>query len=61
MKLNIVNKIIAYENGEMDETEVIEFFTDLITSGAIYHLQGSYQRMAHDLVRAGLIEGVSIK
>ena len=56
-----IDQINAYENGEMDETEVIEFFTDLIKSGAIYHLQGSYQRTAHDLVRAGLIEGVSIK
>ena len=59
--MNIVDQIIAYENGELDQEETIVFFTELIRTGTIYHLQGSYQRRATDLVRTGLIPGVSIK
>ena len=49
-----VDKIMKYENGEMDEDETVEFFQDLIDSGMIYHLQGSYGRMAQHLIQQGL-------
>jgi hypothetical protein len=51
----MINKIIDYENGEMTEGEVIKFFQELVNSGMIYHLQGSYQRTANDLLESGLI------
>lgn len=49
-----VGKIIAYEQGEMDEDETIEFFQELIDSGLAWSLQGSYGRTATALIRAGL-------
>lgn len=53
----IVDLIFAYENGEMDEEEVIDFFQRLLDTGIINHLQGSYQRMAMEFMRSGLIGG----
>ena len=49
-----VTKIIAYENGEMNEEEIISFFQELIDSGVAWQLQGSYGRTATDLIEQGL-------
>lgn len=51
----IVSSIIQYESGEMDTTETVEFFAELIKSGMAYNLQGSYGRMANALIERGLI------
>jgi len=48
-----LDKIIKYENGEMIEEDVITFFQELIDSGMVCFLQGHYQRMALNLVKAG--------
>ena len=47
--------IIAFENGELDEAEVIALFQELCDTGVIYHLQGSYQRIAQQMIQDGLI------
>ena len=54
--MDTVSQIMAYENGEMEEPEMIAFFQFLLDSGMIYSLQGSYQRTAQQLIDAGLIE-----
>ena len=53
--MDIVSKIMAYEGGEMEVDDVLEFFSELVSTGYIHHLQGSYQRTANDLLVAGLI------
>mgnify|MGYP003118479651 CR=1 FL=1 len=53
---DIVGKIIEFESGEMENEEVYAFFQFLLDSGMIHSLQGSYQRMAEDLLLAGKIE-----
>ncbi len=53
--MDVVSKIIAYESGEMEEQEVIELFAELITTGMAWRLQGSYGRMAKQLIDAGYI------
>lgn len=50
----MINDIIAYESGEMQDEEVIDFFQRLIDSGMAWSLQGSYGRMAMRLVEDGL-------
>jgi len=50
-----VDKIIAFENGEMDTTDAIDFIADLVKTGAVNHLQGFYGRTAHALISAGYI------
>lgn len=54
--MNALQGIMAYENGEMeDDDEVIDFFQHLMNTGIINHLQGSYQRMAMELLQQGMI------
>tara|TARA_R100001163_G_C5056478_1_gene192897 strand:+ start:899 stop:1096 length:198 start_codon:yes stop_codon:yes gene_type:complete len=53
---DIVGKIMAFEQGELENEEVYALFQFLLDSGMIHSLQGSYQRMAEDLLLAGVIE-----
>lgn len=53
---HLVDSIMRYEDGSMDETEAVQFFSDLIQSGMIEHLQGSYQRGAEALKRIGYLD-----
>ena len=52
--MNMTDKIIKYEKGEMQEHEMIEFFQELIDSGIVWTLQGHYGRVATSLIRAGM-------
>ena len=47
--------IINYESGLCNQDEIIEGFQSLLDSGVVWELQGSYQRMAIDLINQGLI------
>jgi hypothetical protein len=51
----MVSDIIAYENGEMDEEEVISLFQELVDTGMVWVLQGHYGRTAQALLDAGEI------
>ena len=54
-KMTTFDKIIAYENGELDDAEeTIEFFQEIIDSGLVWQLQGHYGRVAISLIEAGL-------
>tara|TARA_B100000424_G_C22652358_1_gene359632 strand:+ start:396 stop:593 length:198 start_codon:yes stop_codon:yes gene_type:complete len=53
---DIVGKIIAFEQGELKNEEVYSLFQFLLDSGMIHSLQGSYQRMAEELLLAGVIQ-----
>ncbi len=48
-----VNGIIDYENGDLDETEVLDLFQDMVNTGVVWQLQGSYGRTAQQLISAG--------
>jgi hypothetical protein len=48
--IDIVDKIIAYESGELSDNEIIDFFAELIKNGTCWHLQGCYGRMAIALI-----------
>ena len=54
--MDIVGKIMAFEQGELENEEVYALFQFLLDSGMIHSLQGSYQRMAEDLLLAGVID-----
>ena len=53
---DIVSQIMAFEEGELANDEVYALFQFLLDSGMIHSLQGSYQRMAEELLLAGKIE-----
>lgn len=49
--MNIVEKIIEYEQGELPDEEFLPFFQELINTGVIWNLQGHYQRQAMALIQ----------
>ena len=54
-KQGLTDKIIAYECGEMNEAEMLELFTELVSNGMAWTLQGHYGRTASALIDAGYI------
>jgi len=57
---NLLDKILAYENGEMEKGEVLVFFQELVNTGLAWKLQGSYGRMAVRLIETGEINQKSL-
>ena len=53
---NIASRIIEYEAGELDETEILALFQKLVDSGLAWQLQGVYGRTAMRLIDAGLVQ-----
>ena len=56
MKMDLVDQIMAYETGELDLEGTLNLFSDLISDGTCWRLQGSYGRMAKSLIDAGTID-----
>jgi polyhydroxyalkanoate synthesis regulator phasin len=52
--VNLVDKIMDWESGEMDQEEAVAFFQELIDNGMAWTLQGCYGRNAQALIEAGL-------
>ena len=52
---NLTERIIQYEQGELNEEQTIQLFQHLVDSGMIMSLQGHYHRFAAQLLEAGLI------
>lgn len=51
----MTDKLIAYENGELNEEETLNLFEELVATGLAWTLQGAYGRTAQALLEAGLI------
>ena len=50
-----LDKIIAYESGELDGVETLALFQELVNSDLAWQLQGHYGRTATAMLKAGLI------
>lgn len=50
-----LDKIMAYEAGELDDSGTVELFQSLVDSGACWALQGHYGRMAEYMIENGLV------
>jgi hypothetical protein len=55
MTTDLVDRIIAYEQGDMDQEEMVEFFQELVDDDLAFRLQGHYGRTAARLIEAGLV------
>lgn len=51
--MDITSKIIAYESGELDDSESLELFQELVATGLAWELQGHYGRAAIRLIESG--------
>ena len=54
MYKNLATLIIEFESGRLSSQEVIKMFQTLIDTQTITHLQGSYQRVAQQLIDEGV-------
>jgi hypothetical protein len=54
--VQLVDQLIAYEEGQVTEDEQIALFQHLIDTGTCWHLEGHYHRVAATLIEAGLIK-----
>jgi len=53
--MNLGDKIIDYENGNLTQIQVVSLFQELVNTGMAWELKGSYLRTAMDLLKSGLI------
>jgi len=54
--MNITDQIISYECGELNDIEIIEFFSELIRTKLAWGLQGHYGRTANALIENNIID-----
>lgn len=54
---DLSSKIIQYEQGELEECDVIDLFQELIDTGLAWSLQGHYGRTASRMIDAGMCQG----
>lgn len=52
----LLDKITAFEEGELTLVQVLELFSYLIRSKLLWRLQGNYERTAQDLLDRELID-----
>jgi hypothetical protein len=52
---NMLDYIMDYEEGSLEENDVIELFQFLVDTGIAWQLQGFYGRTAETLIEAGYV------
>lgn len=52
-RFDAVGFIMEFEAGELDHDQIVEGFQELINSGLVWQLQGSYGRAAARLIEDG--------
>lgn len=55
MTRSLLAALMAYENNQLNYDEMLELFQRLVDSGLAWTLQGSYGRMAKELIEQGLL------
>ena len=55
MSRDLLDQLIDYEDGALDDDECVELFQRLVDSGLAWTLQGHYGRTAVALIEAGRV------
>ena len=53
--MNLLDRIVEFENGELDFKETIDLFAELVKTGLAWTLQGQYGRTAKSFIEGGFI------
>ena len=56
MNSETFDKIIAFEQGELTDQETIDLFQEMVNSGLVWELQGSYGRTAMAMIDVGIVK-----
>ena len=56
MRYDLAGNISAYEEGRLDNEDIITLFQYLVDTGLAWSLQGHYGRSANQFIQAGLVE-----
>jgi hypothetical protein len=51
-----IDRIMAYEQGDLDDEEALQLFSDLVKCGLAWQLQGHYGRTAAALITTGWLD-----
>ena len=51
--MNHIDFIIAFESGQASDEEIIAGFQAMIDDGTVWSLQGTYGRLAIDMINRG--------
>ena len=54
-KPELFELMMDYEDGNLDTQGTLDLFSQLIKTGQVWQLQGSYGRMASNLIKQGII------
>lgn len=57
--MDYLDKMLKYEQGELDQDETVALFQQLVDTGLAWQLQGSYARAAVALLDAGLVHDLN--
>lgn len=52
----LIEQIVAYEMGDLDEDATVSFFQQMINDGSVWGLQGHYIRTAKNFLDVGLCQ-----
>ena len=55
--MTLTEKIIAFEEDELDFDEIQGLFQELVDTGMAWKLQGMYGRIAQNMIEQGFITG----
>jgi hypothetical protein len=55
LRLDLTSALLEYERGELDTFGFFALFAELVGTGQAWELQGSYERIATDLIEGGYI------
>ena len=53
---DIIDRIMSYEMGFMDDAETLKLFSELISNKMVWSMQGHYGRTASALIESGWID-----
>ncbi len=54
-RVPIFERLMSFEDGQLDNKELIDLFQELVNNGMAWQLQGFYGRTAIALINEGLV------